>query len=123
MHVYILRQMYPYVYRLVRVCASALQVCTIHPQVMSYCRGVAARAVDPATRRKLFARLDVVEMACLRSFLDPPPTKGLTIKGSGKVAYKLHKRNHTREEVVLGSELHQQVTPDLACILLCFINT
>jgi hypothetical protein len=81
-------------------------------QVRSYCRGIVVRAVPPATRQKLFARLAVREMASLRSFLDPPVAKGKTVKGSGQVGYNLHKRNHTSQLVLNGSILHQQVMND-----------
>jgi hypothetical protein len=77
--------------------------------VKSYCRNIVVRAVSNDTRRKLFARLNMVEMASLRSFLDPPPTKGLTVKGSGDVGYFLQTRNHVKETVVVGSPLHRQV--------------
>jgi hypothetical protein len=95
-----------------RMCSIAFQPATHdnRTQVRSYCRGVVCRAVDPETRTKLFARLHVTEMASMRSFLDPPPKKGLTIKGSGDVGYALHKRNHTNQVVVQGSELHRQVS-------------
>jgi hypothetical protein len=78
-------------------------------QVRSYCRGIVVRAVDSETRKKLFARLQVTEMASMRSFLDPPPTKGTTVKGSGQVAYKLQTRNHASRLVLEGTLLHEQV--------------
>lgn len=85
-------------------------------QVRSYCRGIVVRAVPPETRVKLFARLQVEEMASLRSFLDPPVGKGKTIKGSGQVGYHLYNRNHVSRLVLDGSLLHQQVM--LALILI-----
>jgi hypothetical protein len=78
-------------------------------QVRAYTRGVVVRAVNPETRAKLFDRLGVTELTSMRSFLDPPPQKGLTIKGSGDVGYHLHSRNHRKEVVHLRSELHDQV--------------
>ena len=84
----------------------------------SYCRGIVVRAVPPATRVKLFARLQVDEMASLRSFLDPPVSKGKTIKGSGQVGYHLYNRNHVSRLVLDGSQLHQQV---IALILICIL--
>jgi hypothetical protein len=94
-----------------RMCSMAFHAATNdnRTQVRSYCRGVVCRAVDPETRHKLFARLNVTEMASMRSFLDPPPKKGQTIKGSGDIGYILHPKNHTNEVVVQGSELHSQV--------------
>ena len=87
--------------------------------------------MNPETRVKLFTRLGVTEMATLRSFLDKPPTKGLTIKGSGNVGFFLHKRNHHMEVVERDSELHDQVMTPVSfelfiavpniCILLCFM--
>ena len=78
-------------------------------QVRSYCRGIVVRAVSPEIRLKLFYRLRVEEMTSLRSFLDPPVAKGKTIKGSGKVGYHLHSRNHTSHLVLPGSLLEKQV--------------
>jgi len=78
-------------------------------QVKSYCRGIVVRAVPPETRLKLFERLEVKEMASLRSFLDPPVSKGKTIKGSGDVGYSLHTRNHTSHLLLPGTLLHKQV--------------
>jgi hypothetical protein len=78
-------------------------------QVRSYCRGIVVRAVPPNTRLKLFERLHVTEMSGLRSFLDPPVTKGKTLKGSGRVDYRLHSRNHVSELVRDGTLLHEQV--------------
>jgi hypothetical protein len=71
------------------------------------------RAVHPDTRVKLFERLGIAEMISMRSFLDPPPTKGATVKGSGLVGYHLHKRNHFKQVVDEGSELHAQVYYDV----------
>lgn len=82
-------------------------------QVRSYCRGIVVRAVPPETRMKLFERLQLNEMASLRSFLDPPVGKGKTIKGSGQVGYHLHTRNHTSQLVQPGSILQNQVMNSL----------
>lgn len=78
-------------------------------QTRSYCRGIVVRAVDSETRMRLFARLQVTEMTSMRSFLDPPAPKGHTVKGSGRVAYKLQTRNHESRLVLEGTELHGQV--------------
>jgi hypothetical protein len=82
-----------------------------HPsiQVRSYCRGVVVRAVPSETRKKLFERLEVKEMASLRSFLDRPLAKGKTTKGSGQVDYNLHNKNHRSRLVLDGTILHRQV--------------
>ena len=58
---------------------------------------------------RLFERLDIKEMASLRSFLDPPVVTGKTLKGSGEVAYRIYSRNHISQLVLDGSLLHQQV--------------
>lgn len=79
-------------------------------QLRSYCRGTVVRAVDAATRERLFARLGADDMADLRSFLDPPKAKGNTIKGSGDVDYRLHKRNHTKFVLRPASPLHEMVS-------------
>jgi len=78
-------------------------------QVRSYCRGVVVRAVDPATRARLFARLDIAEVSSLRSFLDKPQQQGKTVKGSGLASYFLHERNHIKKVVSEGTNLHKQV--------------
>ena len=96
-------------------CVSLYVAYSLCMQVRSYCRGIVVRAVDSETRKKLFARLQVTEMASMRSFLDPPPTQGTTVKGSGKVAYKLHTRNHASRLVLEGTLLHEQVKH--ACLL------
>ena len=59
-------------------------------------------------------------MASLRSFLDPPVRKGKTLKGSGKVGYHLHSRNHSSNLVLDGSLLHQQVLR-VSLLLLCSV--
>jgi hypothetical protein len=78
-------------------------------QVRSYCRGIAVRAVHPDTRKKLLTRMCCEDMSSLRSFLDKPPTKGKTVKGSGDVGYHLQTRNHSREVISEGTELHRMV--------------
>ncbi len=51
------------------------------------------RAVDPMTRGALKQRLNIVESTVhLRSFLEPPTAPGVTIKGSGKVAFKASRK-------------------------------
>ena len=53
-------------------CVSLYVTYSLCMQVRSYCRGIVVRAVDSETRKKLFARLQVTEMASMRSFLDTP---------------------------------------------------
>ena len=97
-------------------CVSLYVAYSLCMQVHSYCRGIVVHAVDSKTRKKLFARLQVTEMASMRSFLDPPATQGTTVKGSGKVAYyKLQTRNHASRLVLEGTLLHEQVKH--ACLL------
>jgi hypothetical protein len=78
-------------------------------QVRSYSRGKVVSAVDAVTRQRLFERLSLTDMVDMRSFLDAPKRPGTTIKGSGEVSYHIHKRNHRKEVVELGTELHSQV--------------
>jgi len=52
------------------------------------------RAIDPMTRGALKARLNIVGSTVhLRSFLEPPTSPGITIKGSGMVAFKANRKN------------------------------
>ena len=63
-------------------------------QINNYTRGLLVRAVDPLTRGKLRERLQLAASSVhLRSFLDSPPPRGHTIKGSGLVAYKDSRKN------------------------------
>jgi hypothetical protein len=87
--------------------------------VRSYCRGVVVRAVNTNTRQRLFERLDVTEMAGMRSFLDAPKRPGITVKGSGEVRYHLHSRNCYSKVVQQDSHLHHQVR--LSCFLFCIV--
>jgi hypothetical protein len=51
-------------------------------------------AIDPMTRGALKARLSIVGSTVhLRSFLEPATKPGLTIKGSGSVAFKANRKN------------------------------
>ena len=67
------------------------------------------RQVDEKTRSRLFARLNTSDTADLRSFLDPPKKPGLTVKGSGDVAFRLYKRNHTKCILPATGQLHDMV--------------
>lgn len=78
-------------------------------QVRSYTRGTVVRTIDTETRTKLLSRLARTDDSSLRSFLDGPAPKGLTVQGSGDFRYHLTKRNNTRRVVHEGSVLHQQV--------------
>jgi hypothetical protein len=78
---------------------------------------VVVRAVDPATRRRLFERLGVEEMANLRSFLDKPKTRGTTLKGSGQIGFVLHTKNHQKQVVSDGTDLKEQVL--MALYIIC----
>lgn len=98
----------------VRYVFFRLQFVLLPLQVRAYCRGMVVRAVHPDTRVKLFERLGLTEMISMRSFLDPPPTKGLTVKGYGLVGYHLHSRNHYKQVVHLDSELYAQVHYDIS---------
>ena len=65
------------------------------------------RAVGPRIRRRLLFRMKklAIDTAGLRSFLDPPRTRGKTRVGSGEVGYVLHTRNHHKAKLTLGLRL------------------
>ena len=69
-----------------------------YTQVRGYTRGQLMRAVGTKIRGRLLARMNKLNIntAGLRSFLDPPRTRGKTVKGSGKVGYVVHNRNSTK---------------------------
>ena len=62
------------------------------------------RAVGPRIRRQLLFRMKklAIDTAELRSFLDPPRTRGKTRVGSGEVGYVLHSRNHRKKKLTLN---------------------
>jgi len=78
-----------------------------HTQVRGYTRGQLMRAVGPKIRRRLLVRMGKLNIntAGLRSFLDPPRTRGKTIKGSGKVGYVVHTRNSSKRPLTSALRL------------------
>ena len=62
------------------------------------------RAVGPRIRRRLLSRMNklAIDTAGLRSFLDPPRTRGKTRVGSGEVGYVLHTRNNHKATLTLN---------------------
>jgi hypothetical protein len=65
-------------------------------QIQSYARGLLVRAVDPFTRGALRVRMGRMGPCVhLRSFLEPKTPRGHTIKGSGLVAMRPHRKNAT----------------------------